>query len=162
MSTSYFVFLPTLPRYANLKLFNLNLLLPFPPSCIFVLLHKCPRVHRWSRQRGTLRPGRTSSHGSPPSCLWCAPPPSCLCGSQPNAMLHSHVVLYLYSESFRDMSHLILSTVKDPSFMPRASWAPSTLKDTLRTASSMLQRAMRAWSTRLHNLKQRDVTKCCL
>lgn len=50
-------------------------------------------------------------------------------------------------------SYLTRSTVKEPSFMPKASCDPSLLKATLRMASSMLQRAMRAWSTRLHSLQ---------
>lgn len=51
-------------------------------------------------------------------------------------------------------AYLTLSTVNEPSFMPRASWEPSLLKHTLRTASSMLQRAMRVWSARLQSLHQ--------
>lgn len=43
-------------------------------------------------------------------------------------------------------------TMKDPSFMPSANCDPSGLKATLRTASSMLQRAIKAWSARLHSL----------
>lgn len=42
------------------------------------------------------------------------------------------------------VGYLTRSTVKEPSFMPNASWEPSLLKATLRTASSMLQRAIKA------------------
>lgn len=49
--------------------------------------------------------------------------------------------------------------MKEPSFMPRANWDPSGLKATLRTASSMLQRAIKAWSARLHSLSTRTKEK---
>lgn len=54
-------------------------------------------------------------------------------------------------------SYLTLRTMKEPSFIPSANCDPSGLKDTLRTASSMLQRAIKAWSARLHSLHQRKL-----
>jgi len=45
--------------------------------------------------------------------------------------------------------------MNEPSFIPSANCEPSGLKDTLRTASSILQRAIKAWSARLHNLHQK-------
>lgn len=60
-------------------------------------------------------------------------------------------------ESNVRFSHLTRRTMKDPSFIPSANCDPSGLKDTLRTASSILQRAIKAWSARLHNLHQRKL-----
>lgn len=57
----------------------------------------------------------------------------------------------------RTWGHLTRNTVKDPSFIPRASWEPSLLKETLRTDSSMLQRASRVWSGRLQSLRDTQV-----
>lgn len=54
-------------------------------------------------------------------------------------------------------SHRTRRTMKEPSFIPSANCDPSGLKDTLRTASSILQRAIKAWSARLHNLHQRKM-----
>lgn len=66
----------------------------------------------------------------------------------------------VYSTQFTTpWGHLTRSTVKDPSFMPRASWDPSLLKETLRTDSSMLQRASRVWSGRLHSLRDRQTDR---
>lgn len=49
-------------------------------------------------------------------------------------------------------THLTLSTVKEPSFIPSARWMPSVLTAAQRMGSSMLQRAIKAWSIRLHIL----------
>lgn len=63
--------------------------------------------------------------------------------------------------TLKAQSHLTRRTVKDPSFIPSASCEPSLLKETLRTDSSMLQRASRVWSGRLHSLRQRDTRHQC-
>lgn len=60
-----------------------------------------------------------------------------------------------FNSIFSISTCLTRRTMKEPSFMPRANWDPSGLKATLRTASSMLQRAIKAWSARLHSLGTR-------
>lgn len=49
-------------------------------------------------------------------------------------------------------THLTLRTVNEPSFIPSARWMPSVLTAAQRIGSSILQRAISAWSIRLHIL----------
>lgn len=62
----------------------------------------------------------------------------------------TELVTYLFVVS---VTYRTRSTVKEPSFIPRARWIPSVLTAAQRMGSSILHRAIKAWSIKLQILK---------
>lgn len=114
---------------------------------------RCPQTRRWSPRPNKSHRVRTWAREWPPSCPWCGPPPSCPFGNKTSSRFGNNEAEIMKCRGSK-FNYLTRRTVKEPSFMPRASWEPSLLKETLRTASSMLQRAINVCSDKFHSLNK--------